>query len=173
MSKLRKCVIALAITACAIVFAPYLLSVPWHLTHKSDQRVGKYMVRVPMAYFVRHTPEGISLWRMRTIPRGDLYTFGRLNLTPHDVPLDLSNWQKLAENEEHKNRGDDFSEYDSTIASTPAKCVETASAKGRLTDSLLCKAADSTTAFYVGDARGVAEAKQILTTAVVPAGGNQ
>jgi hypothetical protein len=173
MSKLRKYGIALAITACAIVFAPYLLSVPWHLTHSSSQQVGKYKIQVPMAYFVRHTPEGISLWRMRIVPHGDLYTFARLNLIPHDAPLDLSNWQKLAENEERKNSREEFSEYDSSIASTPAKCVETASTSGRLTDSLLCKAADSTTAFYVGDARGVAEAKQILTTAVLTAGGNQ
>jgi hypothetical protein len=172
MSKLRKCGIALGITACAIVFAPYLLSIPWHLTHSSSQQVGKYKINVPMAYFVRHTPEGISLWRMRTVPHGDLYTFARLNLIPHDAPLDLSNWQKLAENEERKNR-EQFSEYDSTIASTPSKCVETASTSGRSTDSLLCKAADSTTAFYIGDARGVAEAKQILTTAVLAAGGNQ
>jgi hypothetical protein len=120
-----------------------------------------------MAYFARRTPEGLSLWRMRTIPDRSLYTFGRLNLIPHDAPLNLDDWRRLAESERSRNSSKSFSAYNSTIASTPASCVESIPTQDQSNESLVCKAADSTTAFYVGDHRGIAEVKQILNTALL------
>ena len=173
MNKLPKSFIALAITFTVLISAPYLVCLPWQLTHQSNQQLGNYKVHVPFPYVLTKRGDTTNLWRMRTIPRRNLYTFGRLEFTPRNIPLKLSVWSQLTQAEASLNSHSEAIQYDISIGSTPARCQESAPEVAQTNGSLLCRGADSTTAFYVGDLRNISEVKQILTTALTDTGGIQ
>jgi hypothetical protein len=170
---LLKYITALAITFSALIFAPYLICLPWHLTHRSNQQLGNYKIHVPFPYFVTWRGSTANIWRMRTIPNMSLYTFGRLEFRPRSIPMNLSAWSQLAKAEASRNSASEATQYDISIGSTPGHCQEIAPEIGGTSSSLLCRGADSTTALYLGDFRNIAEVKQILSTALTNTGGTQ
>ena len=173
MTKLFRPIAILLIGLTAIVFAPYLVCLPWHLAHSPNQQLGNYTVRVPFPYLVTKRGSITTLWRMRTIKSWNLYTFGRLEFTPHNIPLKLSVWSQLAGAEASRNSLIEARQYDFMFGSTLARCQEISPETGKANGSLLCRGADSSLAFYVGDPRNMAEVKQILTTALTNTGGTQ
>ena len=79
------------------IFAPYIFTAGWHLTHKRTQQYANYQISVPNMFAMRITPDGVQMIRARTVISNTFYVFELIKMQQHAGNVNIEAWKDAAQ----------------------------------------------------------------------------